>query len=48
MRCIPYGDFAQEIVLQLQLLHLAVSHSPIFTFEEVLFNLVPRSSILTA
>lgn len=44
----PHGDFTEEIVFHLKLLHLPVSYSPVFTFEEVVLYFMPRPNIFTS
>ena len=42
----PDGDLAQQVILLLQLLHLAFPHSLVIRFEEVLLHLMPWSYVL--
>ena len=41
----PDGYFAQQIILLLQLLHLALPYSLVIRFEEVFFYFMPRPHI---
>jgi len=42
----PDGDLAQQVILFLQLLHLALPYGLVIRFEEVLFHLMPRAYVL--
>jgi hypothetical protein len=42
----PDGDFTQQVILLLQLLHLTFPYSLVIRFEEVLFHLMPWPYIL--
>jgi hypothetical protein len=39
--CSPDGNLVQQVILQLQFLHLTISHGSIFAFQEILLHFVP-------
>ena len=43
---LPNRNFAKQIVLQFQFLHLAISHTSVLAIKEVTLYFVPTASIL--
>ena len=45
---IPNGHLAQQVILQLELLHLPIPYGTIFRVKEVPLDLVPRARVLVS